>query len=139
MNLHRRALVLTSLFFASLQWPLAVQARAARTQVSADDFIALTAQLSGRAATTLDRDMASTILQILDQQGKLAGLIKDSTFNPELANEVLAAWYSGQITTQSGTSVVGFPQALVWSSASFLHAPGICGGATGYWADTPVS
>lgn len=141
MNLHRRALVLTSLFSASFPWPLAVRAHAARTQVSMDDFVALAAHLSGRAAATLDHDMASRILQVLVQQGKADGLlslIKDSTSNPELANDVLAAWYSGQVTTQSGTSSIGFPHALVWSAAPFLHVPGTCGGATNYWANAPA-
>lgn len=144
MNSSRRALLFTSLSFTALPWPVFAQAQdlAASTQPTLDHFLALSAQLTGKGVASLNRDMGRAILDALRQQGKLAqliGLLDDNNANQELAGEVLTAWYCGQLPDASQTTVIGFSQALIWSAARFLHAPGMCGGATGYWAEPPLT
>lgn len=142
MNSRRRALLLTGLSVAALQWPIAARAKVATTQPTLDDFLALSARLSGRDISSLSRDMGSAILDFLHQHGRLAqlsALFDDPSSNQELAREVLTAWYCGQLPMVSQTTVIGFSQALVFSAAPFLHAPGMCGGATGYWSDPPLN
>lgn len=140
MNSRRRALLLTSLSLTALQWPIAGQAQAATPSIALGDFLALSGRLSGREVASLDRNLAGAIFDVLRQQGRLdelTSLLDNDSANPELAAEVLTAWYCGQLPIPSQTTVIGFSQALVWSAAPFLHAPGMCGGATGYWAEPP--
>lgn len=144
MNPSRRALLFTSLSFTALQWPVFAQAQvlAASTQPTLDNFLALSAQLTGRGVASLNRDMANAIFIALRQQGKLAqamALFDDDNANQDLAAEVLNAWYCGQLPRSSQTTVIGFSQILTWDTAPFLHAPGVCGGATGYWAQPPLN
>lgn len=142
MNSSRRALLLTSLSLTALQWPVFAQAQAlvVTAQPTLDNFLALSAQLTGRGVDSLNRDMANAIFMALRQQGKLAqvmALFDDDNADQELAAEVLKAWYCGQLPGSSQTTVIGFSQVLTWDAAPFLHAPGMCGGATGYWALPP--
>ncbi len=142
MNPSRRALLFTSLSFTALQWPVFSQAQAlvVTAQPTLDNFLALSAQLTGRRVASLNRDMANAIFMALRQQGKLAQvmtLFDDDNASQELAAEVLNAWYCGQLPGSSQTTVIGFTQSLTWDAAPFLHAPGVCGGATGYWSHPP--
>ena len=55
-----------------------------------------------------------------------------------LANDVVAAWYSGIVTQGSQQKVVLYADALMWSAMSFTKPMGVCGGITGYWTDPPA-
>lgn len=138
MDAQRRALMFGAAATAALGLPVHSQA----ASPSLDDFIQLSARLCGQTAAALNRDMAQRILQILVSHGKAAdlqALLQDDAALPALATELRAIWFTGLADTSSGTVVVGFPDALTWRSASFLHVPGSCGGATGYWAEAPAS
>ena len=136
MDTQRRALMLGAAATAALGMP----ARTWATALPLDDFIQLSARLCGQPPASLDRDMAQRILQGLVAQGKTAALpalLQDETAHPALAAELRAIWFTGLMDTPAGTAVVGFQDALTWCSAPFLHVPGTCGGATGYWSDAP--
>lgn len=56
----------------------------------------------------------------------------------QLAQSIIAAFYSGQIVQGNETQLVTYWDALVWQAVeSFTKPPGICGGSFGYWADPP--
>ena len=56
----------------------------------------------------------------------------------DIADELVAAWYSG-VVTQGRTPQVGlYAGAYMWSAMSFTKPMGQCGGATNYWADPPT-
>src|SRR5690606_11922629 len=99
-----------------------------------DEFIAMSSQLSQRPASSLDRGMAQHIFNAVLGQGKhdeLAILAQDPSAHAGLAAAVRAAWFSGLAPGQASPPV-GYEHALVWSAAAFLHTPGTCGGPTGY-------
>jgi len=140
MNLRRRAIFFSGLSLAGLSLPFPRQAQAAAGTVSVDDFIALSARLCGRPASQLSADMAARMLASLREQGQmdgLAALLKNESADPALARALCVAWFSGRLSMAGRDTLVGYQEALVWSSASFLHAPGSCGGPTGYWAEPP--
>lgn len=138
MDTQRRALMLG----AAATMALAAPARTWAQTLSLDEFIQLSARLCQQTPTALDRDMAQRILQQLDSQGKTTGLralLQDETTPSPLAAELRSIWFTGLMDTPSGAIVVGYQDALTWRSASFLHVPGICGGATGYWSEPPLA
>jgi hypothetical protein len=54
-----------------------------------------------------------------------------------IANELVGAWYSGVVTNGKARTLVLYTGALVWTAMTFSKPMGICGGATGYWANPP--
>jgi hypothetical protein len=55
-----------------------------------------------------------------------------------IANELVAAWYSGLVTQGKTSQVVLYADAYMWSAMSFTKPMGQCGGVTNYWADPPI-
>ena len=55
-----------------------------------------------------------------------------------LANDLVAAWYTGVVTNGKAQRLVLYTDAYVWSAMSFTKPMGICGGVTGYWKDPPA-
>lgn len=139
MNTQRRSLLLGAMSTLALGLP--APARAAQdAPLSLDAFIQLSARLCNRPAAALDRDMAQRILQELQAQGRSSGLRalqQDASADVLLASELRSIWFSGMMNSGADVIVVGFTRALTWSSAPFLHAPGSCGGPTGYWSAPP--
>ena len=56
----------------------------------------------------------------------------------DIADELVAAWYSGVVTQGRTPQVVLYAGAYMWSAMSFTKPMGQCGGATNYWADPPT-
>ena len=137
---HRRALILSGLTGAAIAGlPYLPQARAATMPFTLDAFITLSSQLTHRPASSLNREMAQRIVDAFLAQGKqheLTALVRDPSAQTPLATELRAAWFSG-LSPEPDTAPLGYQHALVWSAAAFLHVPGQCGGATGYWAQPP--
>jgi hypothetical protein len=55
-----------------------------------------------------------------------------------IADELVAAWYSGVVTNGKASRVVLYADAYMWSAMAFTKPMGRCGGATNYWADAPA-
>lgn len=144
MDVRRRAIMAAGVSGAGLAlvpgWLPAREPAGGTAAVPLDDFMALSARLAGRSAADLDRSMGARLLAVLRQQEQLAALerlmaVPDA--ESTLSTAIRAAWYSGQWVRGEERVQLGFTEALVWTTASFLHAPGICGGPHGYWADPP--
>ena len=54
-----------------------------------------------------------------------------------IANDLVAAWYSGVVTNGSKSQLVLYADALMWTAMTYTKPMGVCGGVTGYWADPP--
>jgi hypothetical protein len=50
---------------------------------------------------------------------------------------VLAALYSGTVTTAKGTTVLTYGDALAWRAVPWTKPNAYCGGQTNYWAKAP--
>lgn len=138
MDIQRRSLMLGAVSTLALGLPAPGWTQP--IQLTLDVFIQLSAILCQRPAATLDRGMAQRILQEFQTQGKssrLQALQQDAQADASLASELRSIWFTGLMDTGTGVVVVGFTQALTWSSSPFLHPPGSCGGPIGYWSDPP--
>jgi hypothetical protein len=143
----RRDLILAAVTAAiasagTLGFPRALFAAEA---VTPEAFLAFSERITG--VSELDADVATTNLGGFLATGhgdELAILVSEpgDSFTP-LADAVVAAWYSGLVTTAAsggaGTEekVTDFTGALVWQALTFTKPFGECGGETGYWADPP--
>lgn len=115
----------------------------AQDTVTADQFIALSARLTGTDAASLDTTMAAKLLKAFIETARGPGLTLLATDTEvdtgTVANDVVAAWYSGVYDTPDGQAVAGFTDALMWNALDFTKPFAYCGGETGYWADPPQS
>jgi len=55
-----------------------------------------------------------------------------------VADELVAAWYSGVVTNGQASRVVLYANAYMWSAMTFTKPMGRCGGPTNHWADPPA-
>lgn len=144
ISLSRRALMrgAATASLALACGTLAFRPAQALAAPSLDAFMALSGTLTGNAS--LDRDMGRMILDALiatgqgDALAKLAAAPAPQDDRTALANDVVAAWYSGLSPQPGATEVAGFNSALVWSALTYTKPWGSCGGETGYWGDPPA-
>jgi D-sorbitol dehydrogenase-like protein len=91
----------------------------------------------------LDASMAVKLLQSFLSLGRGPALrllaSNPGTSTGSMADDIVAAWYSGTYATPEGSAVAGFIDALLWNALDFTKPPGTCGGEPGYWAVPPPS
>lgn len=139
----RRALMLGSAGMSlALAAGLARPAKA-RDTIALDDFLKVSERLTGAQASDLDPEAARTILDGLVSIGRGPGLALLSE-DPDVsagtvADDIVAAWYSGVCDTDRGEALATFTGALVWNALDYTKPFGSCGGETGYWAEPPQS
>jgi hypothetical protein len=112
----------------------------ARTQdsVTVDEFRALSARLTGVAMASLDAKAAGELLEgfvSMGRGGDLALLAAGRETGGAVANDIVAAWYSGHYATPAGAAAIDLTKALLWNALDFTKPRGVCGGPTGYWAE----
>jgi hypothetical protein len=138
--ISRRSLVVGGASTAALVAGFPLRAGAEET-VTVEQFRELSARLSGAALADLDATMAGKLLDGFVSMGRgpaLALLAADPQVTTgTVADDVVAAWYTGTYDTPAGPAVAGFTDALLWNAIDFTKPPGWCGGETGYWADPP--
>lgn len=120
---------------------------------NAAQFAALSAALTGYAAP--DAQTAAAMQKAFAtpaRRTQLAALAKlVASTNPAdldaalraatldaLANDLVAAWYSGIVTNGSAQQLVLYTNAYVWTAMTYSKPMGVCGGVTGYWAKPPA-
>ncbi len=139
-SITRRSVVVAGASAVALASGLARPAGAQQT-ITVDQFRALSARLTGAAVSNLDATTAGKLLNGFLSMGRGAGLAQlaagPSAGTGKLADDIVAAWYSGTYDTPAGPAVAGFTDALLWNALDFTKPPGVCGGETGYWADPP--
>jgi Membrane bound FAD containing D-sorbitol dehydrogenase len=110
----------------------------AQSDITVDQFLALSERLTG--ANGLDAEIAHALLGGFLATGHgadLERLVKSDSSVPDLANAIVAAWYSGLYRGAGGEAVATYTDALLWTALTFTKPMGYCGGETGYWADPP--
>ena len=138
MTIRRRTILLSAIAAATAGFPLMGVAQAA---APVDDFMALSARLTGFPVSELSASVGAVLLKSFQAQGALQTLGQlgpKASLSPALNAEIISAWYSGISQTPAGPVVVTHDEALVWHSADYLHPPGQCGGAFGYWSTPPA-
>lgn len=139
MVMRRRTILLSAVAATTAGLPWLSAARAA---APVDAFLALSARLTGFPVSALSAGVGELLLQSFQARGELqapAQLAVGASRSPALEADIISAWYSGVSHTAAGPVVVTHDEALVWHSADFLHPPGQCGGAFGYWAHPPAT
>jgi hypothetical protein len=111
----------------------------AQATITLDQFRALSARLTGVPECDLNATAAGKLLDGLISLGRgpdLAVLSVDPGLSgTALADEIVAAWYSGSYATRAGVAAIDINDALLWKALDFTKPRGVCGGATGYWAE----
>jgi hypothetical protein len=156
MPLDRRTLlkILASSAVAGHVLRAPMLASAAVSEAGIQDFAALSSRLTGYALD--DLDFTSRMFAAFDTSAKQSALaqlsrlladtpdagidaaIQASGLEP-LANELVAAWYSGIVKTSQGDKLVAYTSAMMWKAMSFAKPMGVCGGAFGHWAEPPAA
>ncbi len=112
----------------------------AQDSLTSAQFRNLSLRLTGAGLSDLDPVVASQLLDGFNSLGRgadLAALAASGASTGALADDIVAAWYSGAYHTASGLAEFNLPDALVWDVLTFTKPPALCGGPTGYWADAP--
>ncbi len=117
---------------ALMPWP-----RRASAEITGNAFLELSRQLTGKS--DLGERMADRMLAAFDSAGRgqdVAALI-DGADAHDLANDIVAAWYSGLSPDPDSSRVLSYRDALMWRALDYTKPMAVCGGAMGYWADPP--
>jgi hypothetical protein len=138
-TMSRRGVILggTSAATLVLGFPLR---SSARDTVAVDEFRSLSSRLTEARLSDLDMTAVAKLLDGFLSMGRgaeLAALVPDGASSGTLADEIVAAWYSGSYETSAGLAAFNLTDALLWDALDFAKPPGLCGGATGYWAAPP--
>jgi hypothetical protein len=141
-GISRRGLILGGASAASLAFAFPLFADAQKT-ITVEEFRALSARLTGASLTDLAAGASAKLLDGFLSMGRgadLARLAADpGARTGTLADDIVAAWYSGNCQTATELASIGLPSALLWDALSFTKPSGVCGGLTGYWGDAPQS
>lgn len=116
-----------------VQWPTGTWA----ASFDVDAFIALSKKQLGSAS--LSEDVAAKMLSAYTTMGKEDALadLANGKEDPDLANSVVAAWYTGESPDPDDLQVLDYTDALIWDAMDYTKPMAYCGGETGYWADPP--
>jgi hypothetical protein len=155
MNSDRRKLLhaLAGLSALSLTYPLgAAPEPAADAAMPLEKFAVLSATLTGYPAA--DPSVTARLFAAFATPARRASLERLATVvltTPDaqldaalraqgldaLANELVAAWYSGVVKNGDSEQLVLYTDAYVWNAMTFSKPMGLCGGAFGYWSKPP--
>src|SRR5258708_15283789 len=115
-------------------FPAALYAAAA---VTLDEFLVLSKALT--EAADLDPDMGTKLLGGFLATGHGDGLARlvAGEGEPDLANVIVAAWYSGVDDSRQGPAVAAVAQALLWQAMSLPQPFARCGVARRPFARHP--
>lgn len=131
--------------------------------LTADQFVQLSAVLTGVPANQLDAKLAQTYLDSLQAQPQLVvspaalyqqlgfgsasppssldAITRSSRFQQAdvraTVDEIIQYWFTGIYNTPSGQKVASYTDALAWQVLQSTEAPTQCHGGTGTWANAP--
>lgn len=113
----------------------------AEVPISLEQFRALSARLTDFRPTDLNAAAAGDLLDSFITRGlgpDLATLAAAPAMSAgQLADDIVAAWYSGTYKTAAGQASFGLTRALLWHALDFTKPPGLCGTAPAAWAAPP--
>ncbi|MDF2094962.1 sugar dehydrogenase complex small subunit [Aquibaculum arenosum] len=141
----RRSLLLSALASAiaaagASGFPARLYAGAGITE---SQFFELSQTLTG--TKNLNPRVARTLLGSFLAMGKgaeleaLAAEMPSPDGTGEVAETLIAAWYSGILIGPEGPLATDYTGALLWNALAFTKPAGLCGGETNYWSEPPES
>jgi hypothetical protein len=137
--ISRRAVLLGTASLAAMAYSFAVPAVAA--SITLEQFRGLSARLTGFLLSDLNAAGAGQLLDSLIGLGRGPDLTRLAAApgmgGSALADDIVAAWYSGRYETEAGPASFGLPHALLWHALDFTKPPGLCGNAPASWAEPP--
>lgn len=133
---RRRALAALTATSALALMP--ITGRAA-SEAAAKSFLDLSRKVTGKS--DLGEQFADRMLAAFETAGRSEGVAEliDGVDDPQLANDVVAAWYSGVSPDPDSSTVLAYQEALMWRALDYATPMAICGGAMGHWADPPAT
>lgn len=137
MPVDSRRALLVGTAAATLLTALPGRLRAAGLSVEA--FLTLSQSLTGKQ--DLDPALAAGYLAAFEELGQGAALERLAAGAAEeaLAQELVAAWYSGVVRIGQQQRLVTYDAALLWSAMDYTKPPGFCSsGGFGAWAKAPA-
>jgi hypothetical protein len=137
-TITRRSLIVGTTSTAATAAGFPNAARSSET-ITLNAFRALSARLTGTDAARLDPTAAAKLLDGFISLGRGPDLAVLATQpgadRGSLADDIVAAWYSGRYASRAGPATIDLTQALLWTALDFTKPPGACHGKTGYWAE----
>ncbi|TNF18992.1 MAG: ribonucleotide-diphosphate reductase subunit alpha [Rhodobacteraceae bacterium] len=117
------------------QWP----GRAWAAGADAEAFLALSRRLVGQE--DLSAEIAARMLEAFAATGRMDGIaaLADGTGDSDLADEIVATWYTGISPDPDALEVLTYTDALLWQALDYTKPMAFCGGGMGYWADPPAA
>jgi hypothetical protein len=96
---------------------------AAEESITVEQFRNLSLRLTGAGLSDLDPTAAGKLLDGFKSIGRGADLV-DLITSGALANDIVAAWYSGAYQTAAGLAEFNLPDVLVWDILDYTKPPG---------------
>ena len=114
-------------------WP----GRAQAANLDVDAFLALSQKLT--VQNSLSVGTAEGMLKAFSATGReddISALAAGNS-DDELANSIVASWYTGESPDPDDLQVLTYTDALIWKAMDYTKPLAFCGGGVGYWADPP--
>lgn len=115
------------------QWP----AKAFAAEFDVDAFLRLSEELTAR--DQLSESIGTDFFKAFTATNRAEDLaeLADGAEDRDLANSVVASWYSGVSPDPDDLKVVSYTDALMWDAMDFTKPQAVCGGEMGYWGSAP--
>ncbi len=111
--------------------------RAFAANLDVDAFLALSRKLVGQ--NDLPEDIAAGMLKAFAAAGREDDIstLASGKSDDGLADEIVAAWYTGESPNPEDLDVLTYTDALIWEAMDYTKPMAFCGGGVGYWAEPP--
>lgn len=111
--------------------------RAFAATLDVDALLSLSQNLVGQ--DDLSKDIAAAMLDAFSVTGQKEAIsaLADGKNDDAMANEIVAAWYTGVSPDPDDLDVITYTDALMWQAMDYTKPLAYCGGGMGYWAEPP--
>ncbi len=111
--------------------------RAFAANLDVEAFLALSQKLVGR--DELIEEIAAEMLKAFAAAGRMDVIseLAESNSNDAVADEIVAAWYTGESPDPDDPEVLTYTEALIWQAMDYTKPLAVCGGGVGYWGEPP--
>ena len=111
--------------------------RAFAANLDVEAFLALSQKLVGQ--DELIEEIAAEMLKAFAAAGRMDVIseLAESNSNDAVADEIVAAWYTGESPDPDDPEVLTYTEALIWQAMDYTKPLAVCGGGVGYWGEPP--
>ncbi|MDO5758245.1 MAG: sugar dehydrogenase complex small subunit [Rhodobacterales bacterium] len=100
-------------------------------------FLALSQKLVEQ--DDLTEEIAAEMLKAFVAAGREDDIaaLSDGSDDDAVADEIVAAWYTGVSPDPDDPQVLAYTDALIWQAMDYRKPQAVCGGGVGYWGEPP--